>query len=90
MRIVVIGGSAAGLCAVVLARAGHGVSVLERDRLEPAIDTAAVGAFRVSAPQRLSTTARRAPRTRLMTGGQPLTGFSAGGGGRAGWSRRPP
>lgn len=54
MRIVVVGGSAAGLwTAVLLARAGHDVVVVERDDLRPAADveTAAAGAFRASAPQ---------------------------------------
>ncbi|HEY2205626.1 MAG TPA: hypothetical protein VGH99_14230 [Pseudonocardia sp.] len=54
MRVIVIGGSAAGLAAaLVLARAGHAVTVLERDGLEPAPDpeTAAAAAFRATAPQ---------------------------------------
>ena len=54
MRIAIAGGSAAGLfAALLLARAGHDVVVLERDRLEPAADveSAAAAAFRPSAPQ---------------------------------------
>ena len=54
MRIAIAGGSAAGLFAgLLLARAGHDVVVLERDRLEPAADveSAAAAAFRPSAPQ---------------------------------------
>jgi 2-polyprenyl-6-methoxyphenol hydroxylase-like FAD-dependent oxidoreductase len=54
MRIAIAGGSAAGLfAALLLARAGHDVVVLERDRLEPAADveSAAAVAFRPSAPQ---------------------------------------
>ena len=54
MRIAIAGGSAAGLfAALLLARAGHDVVVLERDRLEPAADveSAASVAFRPSAPQ---------------------------------------
>jgi 2-polyprenyl-6-methoxyphenol hydroxylase-like FAD-dependent oxidoreductase len=54
VRIAIAGGSAAGLfAALLLARAGHDVVVLERDRLEPAADveSAAAAAFRPSAPQ---------------------------------------
>jgi 2-polyprenyl-6-methoxyphenol hydroxylase-like FAD-dependent oxidoreductase len=54
LRIAIAGGSAAGLfAALLLARAGHDVVVLERDRLEPATDveSAAAVAFRPSAPQ---------------------------------------
>jgi 2-polyprenyl-6-methoxyphenol hydroxylase-like FAD-dependent oxidoreductase len=54
LRIAIAGGSAAGLfAALLLARAGHDVVVLERDRLEPAADveSAAKVAFRPSAPQ---------------------------------------
>ena len=49
MNIAIIGGSAAGLfAALLLARAGHEVVVLERDRLEPApdVESAAAAAFR--------------------------------------------
>ena len=54
MRIAIAGGGAAGLfAALLLARAGHDVVVLERDRLEPApdVESAAAVAFRPSAPQ---------------------------------------
>jgi 2-polyprenyl-6-methoxyphenol hydroxylase-like FAD-dependent oxidoreductase len=49
LRIAIAGGSAA----LLLARAGHDVVVLERDRLQPAADveSAAKVAFRPSAPQ---------------------------------------
>jgi flavin-dependent dehydrogenase len=54
VRIVVVGGSVAGLLtALVLARTGHEVVVVERDDLAPApdVETAAAAAFRASAPQ---------------------------------------
>ena len=54
MRIVVIGGSAAGLItSLMLARAGHDVVVVEQDSLAPAADveTAATVAMRATAPQ---------------------------------------
>ena len=54
LRIAVIGGSAGGLtAALLLARAGHAVTVLEVDHLEPAADveTAAAAGFRAAAPQ---------------------------------------
>lgn len=54
MRIIVIGGSVAGLSAsLLLARDGHEVEVFDRDSLEPAADveSAATTAFRRSAPQ---------------------------------------
>ena len=54
MRIVIVGGSAAGLSAgLMLARAGHQVVVLERDGVQPALDVeaAAASAFRPAAPQ---------------------------------------
>ena len=54
MRVAVAGGGAAGLfAALLLARSGHEVVVLETDRLEPApdVESAAAGAFRPAAPQ---------------------------------------
>ena len=54
MRIAIVGGGGAGLfAALVLARAGHEVLVLERAHLEPASDVegAAAAAFRPTAAQ---------------------------------------
>jgi flavin-dependent dehydrogenase len=54
MDVAVIGGSAGGLVtALVLSRAGHRVTVLERDELAPAptLEAAAARAWRPNAPQ---------------------------------------
>jgi len=54
LKIAVVGAGAAGLfAALLLARAGHQVTVLEQDRLEPApdVESAAASAFRPTAPQ---------------------------------------
>jgi 2-polyprenyl-6-methoxyphenol hydroxylase-like FAD-dependent oxidoreductase len=54
VRIVVAGGSAAGLfTTLLLGRSGHDVLLLDRDELQPAADveTAAGNAFRAAAPQ---------------------------------------
>ena len=54
MRIVIVGGSAAGMfTSLLLARAGHEVVVLDRDPLEaaPDVETAAESGFRAAAPQ---------------------------------------
>ena len=53
MKIVVIGASAAGcFAALLLARAGHEIVVVEKDRLElaPDVESAARSAFRSTAP----------------------------------------
>jgi 2-polyprenyl-6-methoxyphenol hydroxylase-like FAD-dependent oxidoreductase len=53
-RIVIVGASAAGcFAALLLARAGHDVLVVEKDRLElaPDVESAARSAFRTTAPQ---------------------------------------
>ena len=54
MKIAIVGGSAAGLfAALLLARAGHEVLVLEQAPLDPApdVESAAATAFRHTAPQ---------------------------------------
>ena len=53
MRVIVVGGSAAGqFTALLLARAGHEVVLLDRDPVEPASDIeAAASAFRPAVPQ---------------------------------------
>ena len=54
MNVAIIGGGAGGLlAALLLARAGHEVTVLEQDRMEPArdVESAAASAFRPAAPQ---------------------------------------
>jgi glycine/D-amino acid oxidase-like deaminating enzyme len=54
VKIALVGGGAAGLFAsLLLARAGHEVLVLEKDRVEPApdVESAAASAFRAAAPQ---------------------------------------
>jgi 2-polyprenyl-6-methoxyphenol hydroxylase-like FAD-dependent oxidoreductase len=54
LRVAIVGGGAAGsFASLVLARAGHEVLVLEKDRSEPApdVESAAASAFRASAPQ---------------------------------------
>jgi 2-polyprenyl-6-methoxyphenol hydroxylase-like FAD-dependent oxidoreductase len=50
---IVGGGGASSFASLLLARAGHEVVVLEKDRLEPApdVEAAAASAFRPSAPQ---------------------------------------
>jgi 2-polyprenyl-6-methoxyphenol hydroxylase-like FAD-dependent oxidoreductase len=54
MRVVVAGGSLAGtVTSLLLARSGHDVVMLDRDRIEPAADVevASDSAFRATAPQ---------------------------------------
>ncbi|HEU5033532.1 MAG TPA: FAD-dependent oxidoreductase [Mycobacteriales bacterium] len=54
MRIAVVGGSAAGMfTALLLARDGHDVVVVDRDDVSPSsdVDEAAASAFRAAAPQ---------------------------------------
>jgi glycine/D-amino acid oxidase-like deaminating enzyme len=53
VKVVIVGASAAGcFAALLLARAGHEVLVLEKDRLEaaPTVESAAASAFRPTAP----------------------------------------
>ena len=51
MRVIVVGGSAAGqFSALLLARAGHEMVLLDRDSVEPAPDLEAASAFRPVAP----------------------------------------
>ena len=54
MKIVIVGGGAAGLFAsLLLGRAAHEVVLIEQDTLEPApdVETAAAVAFRPACPQ---------------------------------------
>jgi 2-polyprenyl-6-methoxyphenol hydroxylase-like FAD-dependent oxidoreductase len=54
LRIVIVGGGAAGsFASLLLARAGHEIVVLEQDRLElaPDVEAAAAAALRPTAPQ---------------------------------------
>jgi 2-polyprenyl-6-methoxyphenol hydroxylase-like FAD-dependent oxidoreductase len=54
MKIIIVGGGAGGLfAALLLARAGHEVTVLEQDRVQPGADveSAAGSAYRAAAPQ---------------------------------------
>lgn len=54
MKIVIVGGSAAGMFAsLILARAGHEIILLEREILEvaPDVESAALSALRAGAPQ---------------------------------------
>ena len=76
MKITIIGGGAGGLfAALLLARAGHEVAVVERDRLQPGADveSAACSAYRATAPQIVQPHAVMARCRELFATGCPMS-----------------